>query len=70
MSQYKYIKKLGQGSFGSVWKSSKNGKIIALKQIILKDDKIKEMALKEVEFLKQISEPCIPSLACIYDYQI
>ena len=70
MSQYQYIKKLGEGNFGSVWKVSKNGKIMALKKIKLENEKVKEIALQEVELLEKISDPCVVSLACIYGHHI
>jgi len=67
---YTYLQELGKGAFGSVWKVMKDGKIIALKKIQLQDDKMRTIALKEVELLKKISNPCIPSLTCFYDYHI
>ena len=70
MTEYKFLKKLGEGGFGSVWKVSKDGKIIALKKIVLKNDKVKNLALKEVELLKEISNPCQVSLTCFYDYHV
>ena len=65
-----YIKKLDEGKFGSVWKVKKGDKIIALKEIKLIDEKMKKQALLEVKLLKEISDPCILSLSCIYDYYI
>ena len=70
MTEYKYLKKLGEGGFGSVWKVSKDNKILALKKIVLKNDKVKKIALKEVELLKEISDPCQVSLACFYNYHV
>lgn len=70
---YTYIKKLGEGAFGEVWKAEKNGKIIALKKIEILGNEMKKVALKEAELLKQISNfpnKCIPSLVCFYDSHV
>tara|TARA_R110001599_G_scaffold217355_1_gene415564 strand:- start:723 stop:1514 length:792 start_codon:yes stop_codon:yes gene_type:complete len=70
METYKYLKKLGSGGYGSVWKVSKNGKIMALKKIQLGNEQLRKMAIREVDLLQKISNPCQKSLACFYDYHI
>ena len=67
---YQYIKKLGQGGFGEVWKVIKDGKVIALKKIELSGEQMKKAAVKEAEMLKEVSKKCIPSLVCFYDYHV
>lgn len=67
---YTYLNKLGKGKYGTVWKVKKDNKIMALKKIKITDVKIKDLAIKEVEMLKNISDPCIKSLTCFYDYHI
>jgi len=64
---YNYIQKLGEGTFGEVWKAEKDGKIIAVKKLEILGKEMKAAALKEVELLKKVSEKCIPSLVCFYD---
>ena len=69
--EYKLLKEVGKGNFGTVWQAEKNGKIIALKIIRLGDRRIQEMALREAKLLKKISTPfCHRSLACFYGYDI
>lgn len=67
---YEYIRKLGQGSFGEVWKVKKGDQIIALKKIVLKNEKMIKLALAEVKMLKELSQKCIPALVCFYDYHL
>ena len=67
---YNYIQKLGEGTFGEVWKAEKDGKIIAVKKIEILGEQMKAAALKEVELLKKVSEKCVPSLVCFYDSHI
>ncbi len=69
--EYRLLKEVGKGNFGTVWKAEKNGKIIALKIIKMTTDKMTEMALREVKLLKKISTPfCHRSLACFYGYNV
>ena len=67
--KYEYIKKLGEGSFGSVYKvRKKDGKIIALKSIKIYDEEEIETAKEEIEYLKKLSKPkCNPFVICYYD---
>ena len=66
---YNKIEKLGEGSFGSVWKVTKKDdpekKVIALKIIYLPNDRAAEEAEKEVDILKRLT-PCNPSVVCYY----
>ena len=68
---YNLIERVGKGNYGEVWKAGHEDKIIALKIVEVGDEKIKDIALREVRLLKQISQPsCHPSLACLYDYKV
>ena len=68
---YNLIERVGKGNYGEVWKAEMEGGIIALKTVEVGDEKIKDIALREVRLLKQLSEPsCHPSLACMYDYKV
>lgn len=69
--EYKLLKELGKGNFGTVWQAEKDGKIIALKIIRFGDRRVQEIALREAKLLKKISTPfCHRSLACFYGYDI
>ena len=71
MDEYNLIERVGKGSYGEVWRAELGGKVIALKIVNVGDDKVKEIALREVRLLKQLSNPfCHPSLACLYDYKV
>ena len=68
---YNLIERVGKGNYGEVWKAELEGRVIALKTVEVGDEKIKDIALREVRLLKQLSEPsCHPSLACMYDYKV
>lgn len=67
MEKYSVEKKIGKGSFGSVYKVlNLNGDHLALKVVKIRSIRHAQEAEKEVEVLKLISKPCMPSLACYY----
>ena len=75
ISRYNLISEIGRGSFGTVYKATReDGKTIALKVIDLpifdqnKRLKLVETIQNEVEQLKTLSEPmCNPFIICYYD---
>lgn len=68
LDSYINLKKLGQGAFGSVFKvrDKQTGRIMALKVIKIKNEKMLMNTQKEVNNLMKISQPCHPYLACYY----
>ena len=67
MNRYVITDFLGKGSYGTVHKAYNVTGVIALKVIPLETERIMNVAEKEVEILKRISNPCVPSLACYYN---
>ena len=67
MNRYVVTDFLGKGTYGSVHKAYNVNGVIALKVIPLETEKIMKVAEREVELLKRISNPCVPSLACYYN---
>ena len=81
MNRYVITDFLGKGAYGSVHKAYNATGVIALKVIPFETDtgtgtgtetgtetdKRRKLAEKEVEILKRISNPCVPSLACYYN---
>jgi len=66
MDNYKKIKKLGQGTYGIVWKAQNTitGNIVALKQIQLNsmDEGVPCTAIREISLLKELQHPNIVRL--------
>ena len=66
IQQYEYICKLGEGTFGEVSKakSKKTGQIVALKKILMHNEKdgFPITALREIKLLKQLDHPNILTL--------
>jgi len=60
------MKKLGEGSFGVVWKAVNHdtGNVIALKQVKLEDEDILDELLKEIVFMGNLSES--PNIVSFY----
>ena len=70
---YNKLKELGRGNYGAVWLAEKEGHLIALKEVELPKvgNPKRDLALREVELLKEISTPtCHRSLSCYYDSQV
>lgn len=71
MDKYEKISKIGEGSYGIVYKcrNRDNGAIIAIKKFVESEDDplIKKIALREIRMLKVsfISATCIVTLVCI-----
>lgn len=62
MNRYRKIEKLGQGSYGVVYKAEdlkKNGQVVALKKQLLdtKDEGIPSSTLREISILKELPHP-------------
>jgi eukaryotic-like serine/threonine-protein kinase len=67
---YVKVSKLGKGAFGETFLAYKGGQKIALKEIKISNDKIMQMAEKEVGLLTQLSKPtCHPAIVCYYGYR-
>ena len=69
MNNYRILNILGQGSYGKVYKAyNKNDeRIVALKEVKFDNSVNKSLILKEVNFLKTISQDgCNPFLTCYY----
>lgn len=67
---YEKIKKLGKGTYGTVYKikNYKDGKVYALKKIKIQNEKegIPSTALREISTLKELSHPNIVRLVNVY----
>jgi len=66
---YEYVKKIGSGNQGSVWKAlNQDKKLVALKKINVSNVRKLNAAIKEIGLLKSISTPsCMPFISCYYD---
>lgn len=66
ITDYEYMGKLGEGTFGEVSKarSKKTGRVVALKKILMHNEKdgFPITALREIKLLKQLHHPNILSL--------
>lgn len=64
MERYLSIEKIGEGTYGTVFKAKdhSSGDIVALKSIPLDDDGIPSTAIREISLLKELSHPNIVSL--------
>ncbi len=70
LDKYKLILKIGQGSYGTIWKTinTEKNKTVALKSIKIPNETVKKLMDKEVEFLITLSKPnCNNFLTCYYD---
>ena len=69
INDYKIIRKLGSGGFGTTFLASKDEKLYVIKEInLLKSNEKKVMA--EVNVLKKIAKySCIDSLLCFTDFK-
>ena len=58
MDKYEKIKKIGEGSYGQVFKcrNKENGEIVAIKKFIESDDDpaIRRIAMREIRMLKVV----------------
>lgn len=64
---YEIISAIGSGFFGSVWKAKRisDNKIIALKTVVVQDEKMLQDLQRETDILTKISSPmCQPFLVC------
>ena len=70
LTDYKFLKKLGEGAFATVWKVKIDSRIVALKIITVSyNSQEYKKAITEVKILETISSPrCNPFLACYYDH--
>lgn len=63
MERYQKLEKIGEGTYGVVYKAKdkKNGKIVALKRIRLEaeDEGIPSTAIREISLLKELRHPNI-----------
>ena len=63
MERYQKLEKIGEGTYGVVYKAKdrKSGKIIALKRIRLEaeDEGIPSTAIREISLLKELRHPNI-----------
>ena len=67
MERYSVEKEIGKGSFGTVYKvMNLNGDTLAVKEIKILSARQAEAAQSEIDILRMISKPCIPSLVCYY----
>jgi len=68
---YSFEKELGSGNFGSVYlmRRKSDDKQVALKSVLVHNKKQEEYAMREVEHLRDVSNPCHPNLACLYNVQ-
>lgn len=60
--QYEYLKKIGEGSYGTVHKCRKsvNGEIVAIKTILFYDyEGVPRSVMRETNLLKQMDHPNI-----------
>jgi len=61
--RYTKLGKLGEGTYGIVWKAVKNdsGEIVAIKKIRLEnpDEGIPATAIREISYLKELKHPNI-----------
>ena len=70
-NNYEFIKKLGSGSQGTVWKAIRlsDNKTIAVKILKIYNDKTVEAAADEVKKLKSLATPkCNENIVCYYGY--
>lgn len=69
---YEFIKKLGSGAQGSVWKAirKRDGKTVAVKIINISSKNIEYAhAINEIKKLNELSTPiCHPNLLCFYGF--
>lgn len=68
---YEFIKKIGKGSQGTVWKAIRvsDGKIIAIKSLPSYNAESTTAAKDEIEKLKMMSKPrCHDNIICYYGY--
>lgn len=71
MNRYRKIEKLGQGSYGVVYKAEdlkKNGQVVALKKQLLdtKDEGIPSSTLREISILKELPHPNVVRLLEVF----
>ena len=67
MERYSVEKQIGKGNFGKVYKvMNLNGDTLAVKEVKLGSARQAEAAQNEIDVLRMISKPCIPSLVCYY----
>lgn len=62
MSQVTLEKCIGRGTFGEVWKGDWLGTDVAVKNIIIRDEKQKELVIREVSIMQTIRHPNLVSL--------
>ena len=83
--EYVFRKILGKGAYGTTFLVEKDGKLIAIKELII-DDEVNEININqnininkkskrnlienEIDILKTISQPCHPFLVCYLDTNV
>ena len=70
MDKFRLMLKLGEGSYGAVWKTidTERNETVALKSVKIPNDRVKKLIETEIDLMKDLSTPeCNPFIACFYD---